>query len=268
MMNNSLDKNLPVTTDESTEKKPIKTAGTRREKKKRTKSKKTGSIVLAVLILILGTASYFLLQSVIKVGASALMDGYSTAFDDEREETYQKIYQKFYDDAEEKYHVRNRGSISIGDIRETGKLEVLKVSDVEFIIDEKDQTEGNVVSWLEVPGEGTFVVDLQAAEFIVDNERVHVLVRIPNPELTNISIDYKNVDKLLFKDNIFNGSYRQGEDLARKQLSEGDLLIRKEFSSNPSFYHKAQDAAVSTITYLVKQLNPDETDLVVDVEFY
>ncbi|MBO6310739.1 MAG: hypothetical protein J6N70_18250 [Oribacterium sp.] len=47
-----------------------------------------------------------------------------------------------------------------------------------------------------------------------------------------------------------------------------DMLIKKEFASNERFYLSAQDAAVSTIQCLVRQLNPQNTDMIVEVEFY
>ena len=159
-------------------------------------------------------------------------------------------------------------AITIGDLKEIAKLEVLKVSDVEYIIEEGATNSNGITSWLEVPGQGTYVVDLQAAEFIVDDERAYVKVRAPYPELTNISIDYANVQKLFFKNDILNDSYKVGEELAQRQLNSADMLIKKEFASNQRFYLSAQEAAVSTIQCLVKQLNPQNTDMTVEVEFY
>lgn len=147
-------------------------------------------------------------------------------------------------------------------------LEVLNVSDIEFIVQDKERSNGNITSWLEVPGEGTYVVNLQEAEFIIDNERMHVLVRVPEPELTNVRILYGKVDKILFKDDMFNGSYREGEELAMKQLNEADLLIKKEFAMNQNYYISAQNAARSTIECLVYKMNPGMDNLTVEVEFY
>ena len=237
-------------------------------RKRTTKRSKASTTVCIVLMLIIATTAILLFRDVISKGAGALLDSYTAAYAYEKDSAYQALYQKYYDSAEAEYHVQNRASIRIGNISETGKLEVLKVSDVELIIDDSNLFEGGITSWLEVPGEGTYVVDLEAAEFVVDNDRAYVLARVPYPELTNVSIDYSNVNKILFKDDVFNGSYKQGEELARKQLSEADLLIKKEFASNERFYLNAQDAAESTIMYLIQQLNPGVENLVVEVEFY
>lgn len=232
--------NENATAEELTSKRP-------QPQKEFKQNKGTGTVICLALMIVMITASILLFYNVVGKGAEALANGYNSAFTSEKEAAYQAQYQKYYDAAEAANHVANRASIYIGEIKETNKLEVLKVSDVEFIVEDRGNNSGNITSWLEVPGEGTFVVDLKAAEFIVDNERAHVLVRLPFPELTNVSIDYSNVKKILFKDDVFNGSYKQGEELAMKQLGQADLLIKKEFAANEHFYLNAQAAAVSTI---------------------
>lgn len=201
-------------------------------------------------------------------GTKKINDVYMAAYSAQKEETKNLVEMNFYDAAESKYHASNKVSIYIENIAEEQKLEVLDVSDVEFIIEDSADNESNVLSWLEVPGTGTFVIDLQKAEYIIDNERKHVLVRVPYPELTNVEIEYGNVQKLRFIDDVFNGSYKEGEELAKQQLDTADLLIKKEFISNQNFYHSAQEAARSTIINRVLQWNPDIEDLTVEVEFY
>lgn len=230
---------------------------------------KPGITICLILLVLFVSATALLSQSIISRGAEAVSDSYKAAYMSEKDVTYQSLYKKYYDKAEAENHVKNRASIFVGSINEMAKLEVLKVSDVEFIVEDKDSNTGNITSWLEVPGEAVFYVDLSMAEFVVDNERAHVLVRIPFPELQQpIHIDYSNVEKILFKDDIFNGSYKQGEDLAKKQLEEADLLIKKEFASNQHFYSSAQEAAKSSIKCLIRQLNPSIEGLIVDVEYY
>lgn len=225
------------------------------------------TVICTVLMMVFVVASIIVSHNTLVDGAAAVSDGYESAFASEKEASYQALYNKYYDKAEADHHVANRASIYIGNIREMDKLEVLKVRDVEFVVNNSDDNSGNIISWLEVPGEGTFVVDLSAAEFVVDSERAHVSVRLPRPELTNVVIDYSNVNKLVFEDDMFNGSFQEGEDLARKQLGEGDLLIKKEFAANEHFYLNAEASAISSIQCLVRALNP-EIDLTVDVEFY
>ena len=230
--------------------------------------KKTGkSVMLILLVIMVGTIAY-LLKSTVSVGGEALKNSFIDKYATEESSAYQKQYKRFFDDAENKYHVSNIVAISIDKVKEIAKLEVLEVSDVEYIVEESSGNSNGIESWLEVPGHGTYVVDLQAAEFIKDDERAYVKVRAPYPELTNITIDYGNVKKLFFKNDILNDSYKVGEELAQRQLNSADMLIKKEFASNERFYLSAQDAAVSTIQCMIKQLNPQNTDMTVDVEFY
>lgn len=232
------------------------------------KNRKT-MVYLCLAIAIILISGFVWIGIMARKVAEELPSSFNAAYNAEKERTYQKRYNSYKSTVEKKYHVSNRVSIYIENLREEQKLEVLKVSDVEFIIEDKRDNPQNITSWLEVPGEGTFVINLKAGEYIIDNERKHVLIRVPYPELTNVVIDYSGVKKLLFKDNDwFNGSYREGEELARRQLNNAELLIKKEFISNQNYYLNAQKAAKTTIETLVKQLNPDVLDLTVEVEFY
>ena len=242
---------------------PVPDRNPPRPKLPETRSNK--EIPAIVLLVVLSLIFNFF---TVRIGVSALKDSYKATYEDEKKTAYDAQYDKYYKQAEKDYHVANRAAISVKELKETANLEVLNVSDTEYIVSEDKDNGKGITSWLEVPGQGTYIVNLQAAEFIVDNEREYVLVRAPYPEITNISIDYGNVKKLLFKNNIFDDSYSVGEDLARAQLNSADLLIKKEFASNQHFYLSAQDAAVSSIQCLVKQLNPKLPDLTVDVEFY
>ena len=251
------------------EKAIIKKPAPKKAVKKKPKDNHNPSIICSIVLVVLIVITIALFRNVISKGASAISKGYSTTFEEEKESAYQTLYQKYYDEAEAKYHVSNRATIHIDGIKETNKLEVLRVSDTEFIIEDGDNNSGNVTSWLEVIGNGTYIVDLSLAEFIIDSERAHVSVRLPFPELTNITLDYPSLETLLFeKGGIANGNYKEGVALADKQLREADVKIRKELASNENYYKNAQNAARSTIQILIRQMNPDVADLSVDVEFY
>lgn len=243
---------------------PAKTTGNKRKTSRRKKRAKNIAVIEMVAVAAMVIITIILGRGIINAGATAAMDSYTAAYDTEKNEAYETIRQYFYDSAESKYHVSNRVSISIGELKEEAKLEVLEVSDTEYII-----VDEGINSWLEVPGKGTYIVDLQAAEFIVDDERGYVLVRAPYPELADVTVDFKNVKKLFFRDDKWhNESYSDGEDLARDQLSKADALIQREFESNEYYYKSAQEAAISSIICLVEQLNPDVEGLTVEVEFY
>ena len=229
-------------------------------------TRKTKIVFGLTALMVVGAVVLF--SSAIGSGASALAESYKTASDAERESAYRELYDKYYERAEQEYHVSNRVSISIGNLKETATLEVLQVRDIEYIIEDRSENNKGISSWLEVPGQGVFVVNLQAAEFVVDNERSYVLVRAPYPELTNISIDSKNVKTLFFDVNGIFDSYQDGTALAEKQVKLAEAKIQRELAKNQYFYLNAQDAAVASIQCLVQQLNPEVENLTVEVEFF
>ena len=236
---------------------------------------------LAISALLLCFCVYMILDT-FTIGTGAAMDSFSIAKDEAAKEVYQFFYDKGYDAAEKAHHVSNNVSISIGDLKEEQKLEVLKVSDVAYETpDPKDQNwfegliesitgmfDAEVVSWLEVPGNGVFTVNLQAGEFIIDEERQYVLIRIPSPELTEFAIDYENVELLLFEEGgAFKNSAKYGVDKAVEQLQSAELTMMQNVNNNQEFYKRARESTEKMLVNLVKQLNPQLPDLRVEIEF-
>lgn len=246
------------------------------------KKRRAFFISIAVCILIIVGAIYWLFDS-IHVGALAAQEHYKNVKESVSSEVYDAFYESSYKFHEQQHHVSNEISITIGSLQEQAKLEVLKISEVDYKTPEEDERNmietikksisgllfGNVISWLEVPGYGVFTVDLRSSEFIVDNERQYVLVRIPSPELSEFTIDYANVELLNFEDTgIFKNSARVGENIAREQLQSAELSMRQKANSNQDFYQSARESAITIITTLVKQLNPSLPNLSVQVEFF
>lgn len=238
-------------------------------------------LLMVVFLLVAGSVWFFL--DAIAVGASSAMDSYESEKDEVAQEVYDVFYNQSYSAAEASHHVSNQVSISIGTLQEEEKLEVLRVSNVEYVISEEEEGEfldnilsavtgifsdDDVVSWLEVPGDGVFTVDLKTAEFIVDEERQDVLIRSPDPELSEFAIDYEGVEILYFDDaGLFKNSAKVGEDLAREQLQDAQLQMMQEIQDNQRYYQSARDAAEDLLISMVKELNPGIPDLTVEVEF-
>lgn len=194
-------------------------------------------------------------------------EAYSTTKTDTANAIITPAYQVAYQRAEKENHVANEVSIVVDSLQLKSDLRVLEVYDVEYSIHTADSNEAKIDSWLMIPGKGAFTVDMKAAEFIIDEERDYVLVRVPRPELKNCGIIYEEVKKLLYE----NGGCKEdpdfGEEQARNQLEEGFLLIQERLCSDPMFYNSAENAARNIITSMVKALNLDVKNLTVDVEF-
>lgn len=232
------------------------------------------SICIIALLII---ATVYLLLDAVKIGAIAANDKYQS----QKQIVSNQVKDKFHDIGAAQHHVSNRISISLGNIREQMKLEVLRVSEVDYQTKDDAKTllqmlsgklsdlfGPNIVSWLEVPGYGVFTVDLQSAEFIIDEARQYVLIRVPFPELSDFTIDYKNVVSLNFEDSgIFKGSAAVGEDLAREQLQNAELTMLQKVKGNQDFYKSACNSAETILKALVLELNPKIPDLAVEVEF-
>lgn len=159
----------------------------------------------------------------------------------------------------------NDVSIEVASIREEANLEVLKVSDVEYVIESKDDNENGIEVWMEFYGDGVYTVDMKASEFIIDSDRQYVLVRVPRPELTNCRITQAN--QLFWQNGVFNKSVSVGTDLAVEMRNAGYSKLNNYMKSNAQFYKSAKSSAQTVIADLVKGLNSELTDLVVEVEF-
>ena len=196
------------------------------------------------------------------------------AFDSEKAAAEESVYHAYYEEGykagEAEYHVKNRAVISLGNIRETAELEVLSISDIAFIIEDPELQNGNTLSWLQVPGTGVFTVNLAAGEFLTDDMRHSVYVRLPKPELLpmNISIDHSNVKVLRFSSNALLSSVRDGEQLAVKQLNEARTKIQEDISSNVQYYEFAENSARSLLENLIRAVNSGIPDLNVEIVFY
>lgn len=233
-------------------------------KKERTSmllQKRKMTIGMSVFLIIVLIIACIMLNFALRTTASAAKTAFSDSLKMKKEETYQVFYQKSYDIAEEKYHVANTVSISVEDVKEIAELEVLQVSDIEYV-----HSEGNTKIWTAVKGHGVYTVDLSLSEFLVDNARQYVCVRVPSPQLGRSGLDYE-YENYLFEDGVFNGSTKKGVDLARNDLKNAQNQLQIKLTSTQIYYESAQKCAEEIIRNLVKNCNPDAIDLVVDVEF-
>ena len=178
-------------------------------------------------------------------------------------------YKTVYDATEKANHVSNKVTITLEGIREKADLEVLQV-DASYVYtsDEEDKSRGHTI-WYRIPGTGYFTVDMRMTEFIVDNERQHVLVRAPEPTITKFNENYEKIEELLFKGKtlVANGSIREGEEIAQKMVVRARIRMLKSLDTNISYYQAAKDSAKRLITNMIKALNPDMPNISVTVVF-
>ncbi len=213
-----------------------------------------------IFILIgLISLSIVLFFQAVKISTSTAKEVYQNVKMDVEQETEKNYYDWAFNKVEEEYHTSNSVSISIDGIMEISNLEVLQVSDVEYVICD--------LVWVEIPGNGVFTVNLAESEFLIDDERHTVIVRLPLPRLTECDIDYSNVIIIRENESIRNGNYSQGEQLAKEIYEEGQEKITNEFLSNSQYLELAKRSAENLITQFIKNLNSEVEDLKVIVEF-
>ena len=217
---------------------------------------------MAIVLLMIGG---LVIAGTIRKGGKSAKEAYMNAESMAAEETYNKIYDAAFEASEKKYHVKNNISIDIASIQEEAKLEVLRVSDVEYVIESKKDNDDGIEVWMEFYGDGVFTVDMKASEFIIDYEHQYVLVRVPRPELTNCRITQAN--QLFWQNGICNKSISVGTDKAVNMRNDGYKKLKNYMKSNTKFYKSAKTSAQIIISDLVRKLNPRQTSLVVEVEF-
>ena len=268
----SSEKNLPAVIDKpSSPDNASETAENSKPKKhfweKRNRSGKVSIVFLLTVLFGLLAIVLFIFGTFRGIGAVR------AAFDQAKAAAagvaYQAFYGTSYDAAEHDYHVKNRALITLSGIRETAELEVLSVSDIVYITKDKNDIFDTPL-WLQVPGTGVFTLDLAAGEFLVDNERRSVYVRLPKPDLTtdNIKIDHKNVEILNMDSSAIASSAGDGERLVQEQLNEALVQIREDIMSNLEYYKYAEESARSLLETWIRSVNKDVEDLTVEIEFY
>ena len=192
---------------------------------------------------------------------SAAKETYARTLEEKSRETYEFYYENAFEAAERKYHVSNEVTISVEKIREESELEVLQVSDIEYVI-----REDNRKSWTAIRGHGVYTVDLEMSEFIIDQERQYVLARIPEPGLNVAGLDY-DYENYLFESGIFNGTTSEGVDRAMEDLKTAQNRLQAKLLSTQVYFEMAEDSARALIEGMIRNLNPGLPGLTVEVEF-
>lgn len=233
-----------------------------------------------------------MLSSIQAKAINAATEEFNSAATEEHDKIYDKFKQFGYDIGFKKSRTQNDILATIDKVKEVEVLEVLDVSasDVkEYKFDNELTDPSNIflklinfvtgnhnsevhpqaVVWLEGNCIGTYEIDLKSSEVIVDSANNYVLVRLPSPSLKFIAHDfevkYYNNGTPFRK--ILNGSTQQGLDAAIQDTADmtahlHDMLNNREQSD------LAREQAIALITALIKDINHDNPDITVDVEFF
>ena len=205
---------------------------------------------------------------------------YHSAKDTAKQETEESFYNAVFELSESAHHLSNDITIQIQGITEIRNLEVLNVFLTDYQVWPEQETSGGVLdivvdpligdaeAWIRFDGIGIFTVSLQNADFILDEQRKSVLVRVPSPVMERVLIQQDEDDVLYTSDaGLFNNASDTGQQLVLSLTQKAQQDMTAKARSNPEYYAQAKASAEKTITQLIKNLNPDLPDLTVEVEF-
>lgn len=224
-----------------------------------------GIISILIAIFSIHTAT-------LQAGVTAAAAAYEKQLTEAEQNAYNFFYESNFDLAEKKYHVSSDVTIALNEIKEIAKLEVLEVSAVEYDIVSHENNNAKIDVWLEVPGRGIYTVDMNAAEYIVDNVRKTIIVRVPRPTLENVSLDHENIVLLNFDNTdkwlVFNNDdYRTGADIYDNQIKRAYSNILSRLNSDTNYINSAERSAEKMITHFVREFNRGIPELEISVEF-
>ena len=238
------------------------------------KKNRTTLLVVVSVLLILIIAVVYLSISIIPNSLGSTLSNFREQAQSTHDTVSNDIYTKYYTKYREKYYTSSKVDISVGQLSTDPKLQVLAISSIKYDINETPSNiineifGGKTKSWLQVPANSVFTVNMQLAEYVIDNDCQYVLVRIPRPELSRFSIDHEKIVLRYFDESgVFKNADRSEVENYNDRLSKIESELYQEVLNNQSYYVMAQDNARKTISNLIKQLNPSYPDLVVDVEF-
>ena len=231
------------------------------KKKERVKVNSQVAFLLAIVIMI--CLSFYFVTDAMSSGANVAAETFIKTKDDRAEITYEAFYDTAFEYSEKAHHVSSDVAIDIGNIKEEQKLEVLKVYDVTYEISEEN---ADVESWLEVPAYAVFTVDLRKSEFIVDNYNQYVLVRVATPTLSQFTLDHRNIKSLNFEEGWFDDA-EEGVEMAKEQTKNAENKLKIAMMNNQENYLRAEKSARIILSNMIRQLNPQLAELIVEVEF-
>ena len=228
------------------------------------------TIILAFVLLVIILCCVFTVQYSLTSGVSESINSFHDTFINTQADTYDTYHDIAFSIAESSHHIHNDVIINIIDVKKEPKLEALRVSDIVYICTDKGETASKTQSWIKVYGSGVFTVNLNAAEFVTDASRQHILIRVPKPILTSDNIKIDSYENLLFSENTWNrdNSVHSGRSLAQDQLREAMQRMQDDYRANEQYSKMAETSAKSMLSAIIKSLNPDIANLQVDVEYF
>ena len=234
---------------------------------KRERLQKNMPLILLALVLALSILSVLLFQ----VGKSRIIKIAKDSYTSAKEEAYQSTYDDYVHMGETAFHTANHATIVVSPALETHDLEVLTVCATVLV----HNSQKNIYE--EITGYSHFSTDLKAAEYMIDDERQTVYIRLPEPKLMEpVTLDEDNLrvynlesdGKISYAIQALTGSIQNGESEAVTMRDEASTKILSLLKNDSAYMSEAKNSAESIISTLVREINPTVDNLKVLIEFY
>lgn len=231
-------------------------AGSRRRTRRRIN---LTAVIPASLIIIVSCISISLYNKTVRTGAEA----FSAAYSDSRDKVSDEISREFYNAALVQYKPVYS---TVTDMEtENGLLEVFRVSDISYI---PHSPAGGVETpfYIEIPCSGIYTVNMQNSEIINDEQRKHVTVRIPQPELTDFTVEFESARLIDTSGITISSVGKSASEYAHEAADEDDPVLMENMLANRIFTENAEEAAKKILVQAISARNPF-LDITVEVEF-
>lgn len=242
----------------SRDKDNTKNKAPQKDKPKRKKKKSITPLMCAAIFVICVAGSCPLFIEGISKIKTAGIHSFESKYEDTKDKTYNDFKQSAFDYYEEKNHVSNRVSLSIGNIKEENALEVLSVCESTILISEDKE---DMERWVEYPANAVYTVDMTTSEFIIDDYYKYVVIKLKTPQLNHISIDNENI-VMYHLDNRkgfmkINGDVDSGVNTALEDRKKALKELTVQLENNDDNLSRAKLSTESIIRNIIKEVNPD-----------
>ena len=221
-----------------------------------TKEKEPHKLILILAPIALLIASFFLVRTAMDKVLVNAMDAFKASEDEMTAQTYENAAE-LYKAAADKTKLR---TITPGPLKQQEKIEVYRIPAEQFIVENKGDNEYGITSWIALKETAVYTANPSLSDFIVDEEREIITIRIPKLEVEFIE-DEENIEKLFERQD---GEVQNDTDpdeakriIEERMTGRGRMSILEAIHNNDDYTDAAKEAAEQIFTGLLKSLNPD-----------
>ncbi len=225
-----------------------------------------GMIIISIISIGL---SVFLSKKAYEKSNAAAEAAYAETKEQTMNDIYQGIYDLSYENSEEQAHVLNRVAIDVSGAIELKNLEVLRVYEGEPVIEKGEDNPMGITSWEDTSATAVYTVNMSEAEYVTDNVRQSITVRIPSPEISEFNVLEMNNIFTMYAPKTESEEEEVVEevDVSEKQRDKANSVLQDSIRNNERYEKTAKANAEKIIKELITSLNPNASELKIVVEF-